>query len=479
MKLELKPDLKLMQRLIVTPQLQLAIKLLQLNSLELQDLITTELNENPLLERAEENFLSEGNISSPEELEGEQNRNREERSEDFHTVTEEFKALVDNRRELYSKNNNREDRDDISWENFVSKKSTLYDHLNEQLKLSDLSETDKEIGVTIIGNIDDDGYLRLDLAEIAKLGSISVEKVEKILKKIQEFDPPGVGSRDIKECLILQLKYQKKDEPYIVKIIANHLEDLCQKKISQISRSLKIAKEKVLEAIKIVSSLEPKPGRPFKDEDIRYITPDIYIYRVGNNYEVMLNDDSMPRLKINPAYQNILKLEDSLAPETKEYLMTKLKSAIWFIKSVHQRQRTILKIARSIIKFQRDFFDKGVGHLKPLVLREIAEDINMHESTVSRVTTNKYVHTPHGIFLLKYFFSSAIPMQDGNTMASESIKNKIKEITEKENHVKPLSDQAIADILGKIENVNIARRTVTKYREILGILSSSQRKKIF
>ncbi|MDP3947978.1 MAG: RNA polymerase sigma-54 factor, partial [bacterium] len=217
-----------------------------------------------------------------------------------------------------------------------------------------------------------------------------------------------------------------------------------------------------------------------KYENTRYITPDIYIYRVGNNYEVMLNDDSMPRLKINHAYQNILKLEkNSLTPETKEYLMAKLKSAIWFIKSVHQRQRTILKIARSIIKFQRDFFDKGVGHLKPLVLREVAEDINMHESTVSRVTTNKYVHTPLGIFLLKYFFSSAISMQDGNTLASESIKTRIKEITEKENHMKPLSDQAIADLLDKIENVNIARRTVTKYREMLGILPSNQRKTIF
>jgi RNA polymerase sigma-54 factor len=295
------------------------------------------------------------------------------------------------------------------------------------------------------------------------------------LSLIQKFDPVGVAARDIQECLLLQAGFQNLGGTIVEKIIMEHMDELENKKYDRIAKNLSISIQEVLSAVSIITHFEPKPGRRYNDEETIYISPDIYVFKVGDDYEIVLNEDGLPRLKINPYYRSILSNKNSVTDGTKQYIQDKLKSAAWLIKSIHQRQRTIYRVTKSIVQFQRDFFDKGVVHLKPLVLRYVAEDIQMHESTVSRVTTNKYVHTPQGVFELKYFFNSAINSMDGESVSSESVKEHIRNIVKSENKSKPCSDQDIADTL-KNFNIMVARRTVAKYRETLGILPSRKRK---
>ena len=258
----------------------------------------------------------------------------------------------------------------------------------------------------------------------------------------------------------------------------DHLKDLEDKKYENIAKKLGVSMDEVITAVSIIREFEPKPGRSYSDEETIYVSPDIYVFKVGDEYEIVLNEDGLPKLRINGYYKDVLSRKDSLPDNVKSYIQEKLKSAAWLIKSIHQRQRTIYKVTESIVKFQRDFFDKGITHLKPLVLREVAEDIQMHESTISRVTTNKYVYTPQGLFELKFFFNSAISSMDGDSVASESVKEHIRNIIKMENKEKPYSDQEIADILRKL-NIRVARRTVAKYRESMRILPSRKRRKPF
>jgi RNA polymerase sigma-54 factor len=297
------------------------------------------------------------------------------------------------------------------------------------------------------------------------------------MQKIQTFDPTGVAARDLRECLLLQAQQLFPQELLMQRIISSHLNILAKKSYQSLARELGVPLEEIIRSTRLISELDPRPGRRFNDDNIPYITPDVYVFKMGDEYVVMLNEDGLPKLRINSYYRNILREQAKFSGEAKDYINDKIRSALWLIKSIHQRQRTISRVAKSIVKFQREFLEKGVAYLKPMVLKDVAMDVEMHESTISRVTSNKYVHTPQGIFELKYFFNSSINTSRGENVASESVKEKIRLILAQEDPQKPFSDQELVEILKK-QDILIARRTVTKYREMLGVLPSTQRKQI-
>ena len=469
--MELKQQLKLTQQLVMTPQLQQAIKLLQLSRLELSDLIAQEINENPVLDETLEPELE------AKDERGDQVDETAEREDLKTDPVEDFdwRNYVD--RSFgpsgggYFDGGERED-----YSPSITKKTSFADHLLWQLHLHDLSDQEMEIGEYIIGNINKDGYLLLTPDEVAADLGVERQCVEDVRRRIIRFDPVGVAALNLSECLLAQADLLPCDSELIKLILLNCMKELERKKYQVIARDLKIPIKEVLEACEIIANMEPRPGRAFNDNETQYVTPDIYVYKSGDEYVVMLNEDGQPKLRINSFYKNILAGNKDSSDKTREYIQDKLRSAVWLIKSVYHRQSTIVNVMKSIIKFQHDFFDYGSGYLKPLVLRDIAEDVGMHESNVSRITTNKYVLTPHGIFELKYFFNSGLSSDDGDSIASESVKNMIKELVLNEDAHKPCSDQEIVKML-KAKGVNIARRTVTKYREMLGVLSSSKRKK--
>jgi len=377
-----------------------------------------------------------------------------------------------------SPNEGAEDRQQ-SFENLISPKTNLYSHLMWQLQLSDLDEVQKEIGRYIIGNIDSDGYLKTSIDNIILSTHRSREEVLKVLDIIHELDPVGVGAKDTRECLLIQLRFQNLMGSTVEKILTDHLKQLEKRRYHQIAKNLGVSLEEVLNAVSVIASLEPKPGRFYNDEETIYIIPDVYVYKVGDEFRIVLNDDGLPKLRISAFYKETLVKKDDLSRATREYIRDKLKSASWLIKSIHQRQKTIYKATESIVKLQKDFFEFGAAHLKPMVLRDVAEDIQMHESTISRVMNNKYMYTPFGVLELKYFLNSGIQSVDGvDKVASLSVKERLKEIIRTEDKSKPFSDQEIANIL-KRSNIDIARRTVAKYREVLRILPSNQRKNTY
>ena len=479
MAMEMRQQLKMSQQLVMTPQLQQAIKLLQLTRLELQDLVRQELEENPLLE---ENSDQE-DIREPDPLESaEKEVEPSENSVDFHEVEtgEETLRDWDSYLDGYNYSSGEQysgDEERPSFENMLTRQGTLIDHLLWQLHMGQYSEMDVRVGEVIIGNIDESGYLRASLTEIATASCATEEDVLDVLECIQEFDPPGVAGRDLRECLLIQARFLGMKGSVVEGVLLNHLGDLEKRNYKQIARSLKVDINQVLIAAKIIGGFDPRPGSSFNSEDVHYISPDIFVHKVGDDYVVMLNEDGLPNLKVSAQYADV-RGNGSIDSHAEDYISDKVRSALWLIKSIQQRQRTIYKVAKSIIRFQREFFDCGIEYLRPLVLRDIAEDIGMHESTISRVTTNKYMQTPQGLFELKYFFNSGLSTSEGEFLASESVKNKIKEIIEKEDPKKPLSDQKIAELLSGL-TVNIARRTVTKYREMLKFGSSSERKRHF
>ena len=483
MALEIRQQLKLSQQLVMTPQLQQAIKLLQLSRMELMDVVREELEENPVLE--------EGQEASDEKNPAEEELNAETPDEQAQETVQEVEGDRDGMADIDWKtylesyslggttaDSYEDDEDRPSYENLLTKKPSLSDHLLWQLNLSRLESHDRNIAGEIIGNIDDDGYLQVSIEELAAQADCNSDHVERVLTAVQKFDPPGVASRNLQECLLKQLELLEMSEDLSAVILRDHLDDLENRRYQVIARSLQIPLDEVFGAAKFISTLDPRPGSQYGQEDVHYIIPDIFVYKVSEEYIVVLNDEGLPNLRINSFYRNALSGSAQVDEKAGEYIQEKLRGALWLIKSIHQRQRTIYRVTKSIVKFQRDFFDKGVDYLKPLVLRDVAEDIEMHESTVSRVTTNKYVQTPQGLFELKYFFNSGINTTEGDSVASESVKSKIKEIIADENTRKPYSDQKIVEILLG-QGIDIARRTVTKYREMLGVGSSTQRKRLF
>ena len=480
MAMEMRQQLKMSQQLVMTPQLQQAIKLLQLTRLELQDLVLQELEENPRLEEATEmEEIREADILEVSEQESEPAQD----SVDFHEVETGEETLRDWDSYLdgynYSSGEQQYGGEDerSSFENLLTRKGTLIDHLLWQLHMGQYSEMDVRVGEVIIGNVDESGYLRASLQEIAAASAATEEDVLDVLECIQEFDPPGVAARDLRECLLIQAWNLGMKGSVVEGILLNHLGDLEKRNYKQIARSLKVDINHVLAASRIISGFDPRPGSSFSTDDVHYISPDIFVHKVGDDYVVMLNEEGLPNLKVSTQYAEV-RGNGAIDSQAEHYINDKMRSAVWLIKSIQQRQRTIYKVAKSIIRFQREYFDHGIEYLRPLVLRDIAEDIGMHESTISRVTTNKYMQTPQGLLELKYFFNSGLSTSEGDFVASESVKNRIKEIIEKENPKKPLSDQKIAEMLAD-QTVNIARRTVTKYREMLNFGSSSERKRHF
>lgn len=476
---KLSQSLNLQQSLRMTPQLQQAIKLLQLSRMELETAVRKELEENPILEEVIE--LKEDDLKATKEAANEMEKAQEQTPDDIRRE-EEFNW--DNYYEaslkpsLQSHQMNSEEI--MNYENVITAKQTLYDYLMWQVKMAGFSDEEEKIAVILVNNIDDDGYIKTDFNQIAQDESVSVEELNEILPFVQEFDPPGVGARDLKECLLIQAKHLEEDTNDLVNIIQHHLKDLEKKHYDAIAKSMNIPVSDVHEMCKIIYTMEPKPGRSFAVHDVHYVTPDVYVYKVGDEYLVSLNEDGLPRLKVSNLYKNVMKDAGKKTndPKAQDYIQDKLRSAIWLIKSIHQRNRTIYKVTESIVKHQREFFDKGPAYLKPMILRDIANDIGMHESTVSRVTSSKYAHTPQGIFELKYFFNSGIASEEGDSLASEAVKLRIRDMVNKEDPKKPLSDQQLVDILKK-EGLVIARRTVAKYRDMLRIQPSSRRKKVF
>ena len=477
MALELRQQLKLTQQLIMTPQLQMAIKLLQLSRLELMDTIQTELEENPALEEVPE--------GTPAEQTTEQTEAATTESAEVKEVTIEDKIQEDidwsNYLEEYNTpgriHHESEDRDSPRYESFIASNESLNDHLLWQFLMTKPDKEEERVASLIIGNLNKDGYLDVSDEEIANMSGSPLEKIEEIVSIIQTFDPVGVCARNLSECLLIQAKFLGLDDTIVIDIITNHLSNLEKKNYKAICKALKKSMEEVVSAINVIKSLEPKPGRQFSDETPQYINPDIYVYKLEDDFVIMLNDDGMPKLRVNSFYKSSISRGKNISGEAEDYIQEKMRSAAWLIKSIHQRQKTIYRVMESILGFQREFFEKGIAYLKPMVLRDVAQDIQMHESTISRVTTNKYAFTPQGIFELKYFFNSSIRRSQGGSIASASVQEKIRQIIAAENPKKPYSDDKIAQILKK-DQISIARRTVAKYREMLKVLPSNKRKQI-
>ncbi|MSP16626.1 MAG: RNA polymerase sigma-54 factor [Myxococcales bacterium] len=496
MAMEIKQHLKLSQQLVMTPQLQQAIKLLQLSRMELVEMVREEMMENPVLEDS---------VESGQEL-------SRERDEVGAEADQDAKMMAAGETELAATDTSRLEKNaevktegqavgEIDWDNYLenyasappmpgsrptgddlpsleatlTRRQSLFDHLSWQLKLAPFSPEEQAVGLLILGNLDPAGYLKdPPLDEIAAEAEQPLEVAERVLARIQRFDPVGVGARTLTECLLIQARHYGDDDDIVVAIIERHLGNLEKKNYTAIARDLAQPLEEIYEAAKVIMEFDPRPGRLYSTDEPQYITPDVYIHKVGDKFFVVPNDDGLPKLKISSFYRTAL----AGSPQAREYIQDKLRSAQWLIRSIQQRQRTIVRVTESIIKFQHEYFDKGIAYLKPLILRDVADDISMHESTISRVTTNKYVHTPQGLLELKFFFNSGISRTDGDDVASAAVKTKIKTIIAGENGKTPLSDQRIVELLLD-QHIDIARRTVAKYREQLGILSSSKRRQVF
>ena len=477
MALELRQQLKLTQQLIMTPQLQMAIRLLQLSRLELLDTIRQELEENPALEETQESVSEDQLLESVEGNSDGSHAEREVRIEEKIRDDIDWRNYLDEYNTPGRVHFETERREAPQYDSFIARKPSLNDHLLWQLLMTSPTETEEQIGSQIVGNLNRDGYLDVPLEELALSSGQPIEAVEIVLKLMQTFDPIGVCARNLTECLLIQAKHWKIDDTLVTDIITDHLGNLERKNYKAICRALKISMDELIAAVNIIKGLEPRPGRQFSDDTPQYITPDIFVYRIDDEFVIHLNDDGMPRLRVNSFYRKTIGADGKLGGDAENYIQDKIRSATWLIKSIHQRQKTIYRVMESILEFQREFFERGIAHLKPMVLRDVTQDINMHESTISRVTTNKYAYTPQGIFELKYFFNSSIQRMQGGAIASVSVQELIKQIIANEDPRKPYSDDKISKLL-KEHQINIARRTVAKYREMLNVLPSNKRKQI-
>ncbi len=472
---------KLTQTLKMTPEMQLAIKILQLNSTELKSQIQEVLESNPVVELDEsaetpnelpleklEEQPSEGSIASVEF--------QEESRNDYGVDWQKYIEDAENT-EIKASSNSYSNDEETSFENFVSKKTTLREHLTHQLSEVELDPTEQKIAEYLIGLIDSNGYLRTSDEQIAESLKIDVSIITKVRKIIQTMEPVGVGAYDLKECLLIQALDEGYDDDAVIKIISNHLEDIAQNKLSNIVKATGYSLEEVKDVIDTIKSFEPRPGASFaSSEEQIFVSPEVFIEKVDGEYVVTVNESDIPQLRINPAYKDALKNLDKTEKETGDFIKSRLESARSFLKYVDKRKETILNVTKAICEVQRDFFDFGILHLKPLTLQDVASMAGVHESTVSRATNGKYAQTPRGLFELKFFFSGAARTQSGDDVSTMAVKQRINDIVKSEDPSKPLSDSAIVDILAK-EGIELARRTVAKYRIELNIPSSSARRR--
>ncbi|MDA8442383.1 MAG: RNA polymerase factor sigma-54 [Peptococcaceae bacterium] len=458
MRLGYSLNLEQTQKLIMTPELRQAITILQMPAIELSQYVEQELLENPLLEVKEDVEEEQAEVSPP----------AAERDPDW-------QEYFQDRSDLGLNQPKREEYNEYTYENFLVSTLTLQEHLTRQLDLAARSAEEKEIGEYLIGNIDDNGYLNISLEDAAQALHYSEQRLAEVLQLIQGFEPTGVGARNLEECLLLQLAQLEDAPPLAEALIKHHLIDLAAGKVTKIASALKIIPKEVQELGDFVRTLDPKPGRQFgSGKDVRYIVPDVVVEKVNGEYIVLINDTTVPRLGINRGYREaLINKEDT---EAKQFVENKLHAAAFLIRSIEQRRLTLYKVVNCIIDLQREFFDKGIKFLRPMTLREVAELVNLHESTVSRATSGKFMQAPQGVFELKFFFDSGVENEAGNMTSSESIKRLLKDLLDAEDSANPLSDQKVADILNH-QGINISRRTVAKYREEVGIPSTSLRKR--
>jgi RNA polymerase sigma-54 factor len=456
------------QKLVMTPELRLAIAILQMSTMELEEYTQQELNENPLLEVQEPEEPS-GDNASDESAASEKNNEPEPI-----TSMEEWADYYHDRDIGLTAG----DREAKTYDNFLTKRPTLYEHLQFQLHLACTEPQDLEVGFYIIGNIDGNGYLCVNEDEIAAQTGASPDRVERILNLVQSFHPHGVGARSLNECLKIQLRYFGKEDPLAEKIIDQHLDDLAQGRLAKIAQLLGASVQHVQRACDIIRTLDPKPGLQYSsDDEVKYIIPDAIVEKIEGEYVVVLNDSASPRLVVNRLYENMMRKPGQFTDEVRRFLDDKLNSAIWLIRSIEQRRRTLDKVIRCIVDIQTDFLDRGIKYLKPLTLKQVADLIEVHESTVSRATSKKYIQTPQGLFELKFFFGSGISSSVGSDkISAKSIKRMMEELITGEDPAHPISDQAIVDQL-KDKGIDISRRTVAKYRQEMGIQSTSARKR--
>ncbi len=461
----------------MTPALQLAIKLLQLNKLELEATLQQEMVENPVLEEREE--LEEPSVAERAEAEAaaetpiEEPAGTDELGDNF-DADDFFSKMFDYQPTTA---NMREQSEAPPFENTLTAVPSLIDHLVWQLEMTDLAPGQMGICQAILGNLDESGYLRATCDEIAAMGPWSAIEVERVLAVVQELDPLGVAARDLRECLFLQLERRGVERQLPGIIVRDQMDALTAHRFKDIARATHSRIDEIAEAVEVIRALNPKPGQAFTAESPRYIVPDVYVRKDGDEYIATVNDDGLPKLRVSRLYRDMLRSDNGLSKQASEYLQEKMRSALWLIKSYGQRQRTIGKVASSILVQQRDFFDHGLAALRPMVLRDVAEDIGMHESTVSRVVNGKYMHTPQGLFEMRFFFHSGLGHASGSDVSSVSVKDKIRKLIDSEEARKPLSDAAIANRL-KEGGLLIARRTVAKYREEMGIPASRARRAI-
>ena len=448
--------------------------MLPLSTVELSDMLNQEIVENPMLE---ETPLQDGQAS-------EVDPSVEKTTEPVESVTQSVDSWDDSDYEYFfgdylddgSRSNiPKEIKDLPPIENIVSTTTSLSDHLNWQVLSSTEDDTVRSIALAIIGNLDNDGYLGASVEELASMGDWSTVAVEEALRIVQDFDPAGVGARDLQECMLLQLRQLRLQDPLTERIVAEHLDLLERHKEQELSKRLGLSVVDVKHHIHVIQQLDPKPGSRYNPRESQYVVPDIYVVKVDDGYQAVLNEDGVPQLRISAEYRHLLERKDENNQETRTYVKERFRSALWLIKSVEQRRKTIQKVANSIIQFQRDFLDYGISGLRPLVLREVANDISMHESTVSRVVNNKYMHTPQGVFEMKFLFQGGFNNSFGHSVSSAVIKQRIQQIIKQEDDRKPLSDSKLLTILQE-EGLVLARRTIAKYREELRIPGSTQRK---
>ncbi len=453
--LELKQTQRLAQQLVLTPQLQQAIKLLQLSQLELVEAIEEEMKENPVLEVREE---------EPERGE-EPKKEKEEMLEwlEKYSPSEDFMP--------------REEKEYPDYENIVKKVSGLRDYLRRQVGLSDFSGEERIYAEWIIENIDDNGYLASSIEEIGQMSGIPIESLEPVLKKIHLLDPPGVGARDLRECLLVQYREKGEKDEVFEDVLLHHFDLFRKMDLKEIAKRTGYSLEQIKTVFEKIKEFDPKPGRNYESDQPIYVVPDVYVVKGEDGFEVLLNDDNVPDLKMNRHYVEMF-VSEKLNGDTKEYIRKKIKQAEWFMKSLQQRQKTLYLVAKSIVDFQGEFFEKGVRCLKPLILKDVANYVGVHESTVSRITTNKYMGTPSGVFEMKFFFTTGVGSENGDAQSANAVKDYISEIVEKEERRNPLKDEEIVALLSERFNVRIARRTVAKYREVLHIESSRERRRL-
>ena len=485
MALEQRLAVKQTQQLRMTPQLRQAIKILQVARGDLEQMIAEEVEQNPVLdevpvEQVAESASRTGDMESTE-AEATAPTTSDKDTDANQLADIDWNDYIERYSDFHGSIGGGSDRDDNRnslIENTASATGDLSSTLLDQLNLVMMNDEERRVGKFVVHNLDENGYLACSPEELAFMAECSPEILNDVREIMQEFEPPGCASTDLRDCLLSQLRIEGyEQDDYVTIIVSSHLEALQSANYAKIAKALGTEKQEVAECHAIIKSLEPKPGRTYEMDDTRYIVPDVYIYRIGDEFQVTLNDEGLPKLRVSPYYRRMLE-EKGAGRDTNGYLQNKLRSATWLIRSIEQRQRTLRKVAESIVNQQSEFLDKGVEHLRPMVLKDVAQEIDMHESTVSRATANKYAHTPHGVVELKYFFTTGLKSRDGSEVSSEAVKQKIQQMIRGEDSSKPYSDQHISERLAADEDIDIARRTVAKYRELLGILPSSKRKNV-